>query len=151
LGEHAPLYCTSLGKVLLAWLPDDELQGIMKSIVFESHAPNTITDPTQFLHELEIVRQQGFAEDREESTVGIRCIGAPIRNHESDVIAAISVTTLAPLMDETRRQKFIPIVKQHADNLSSQMGYTGTSSARGHPECLRSGLMDSVGERRFGS
>jgi DNA-binding IclR family transcriptional regulator len=125
LGEHAPLYCTSLGKVLLAWLPEDDLQDMIASIKFESHAPNTITDPTRFLQELENVRKQGFAEDCEESTVGIHCIGAPIRGPEGGVVAAISITTLAALVDETTRLKLIPLVRQHADNLSAQMGYAG--------------------------
>jgi DNA-binding IclR family transcriptional regulator len=110
---------------LLAWLPEDDLQDMIASIKFESHAPNTITDPTRFLQELENVRKQGFAEDCEESTVGIHCIGAPIRGPEGGVVAAISITTLAALVDETTRLKLIPLVRQHADNLSAQMGYAG--------------------------
>ncbi len=123
LGEHAPLYCTSLGKALLAWLPEEQVEGILRSLRFEPITPSTINDPDLFREELALVRQQGFAEDREESAAGIRCIGAPVRDNRGSVVAAISITTLAAQMDETKRLAYIPVVKQHANQLSAQLGY----------------------------
>ena len=123
LGEHVPLYCTSLGKALLAWLPDEQREEMLHSLEFVSHAPNTITDPDRFRQELMQVQQQGFAEDVEESAIGIRCVGAPIRDDSGNVIAAISITTLSAQLDDNRRLAYIPIVKSHAEQLSAQMGY----------------------------
>ena len=123
LGEHVPLYCTSLGKALLAWLPDEKIEEIIDVLEFEAYSPYTITDPIIFRQELEMVRQQGFAEDRQESTVGIHCIGAPIRDSSDEVISAISITTLAAQLDDTKRLEIIQIVKEHANNLSFQLGY----------------------------
>jgi DNA-binding IclR family transcriptional regulator len=123
LGEHVPLYCTSLGKVLLAWLPGEQLEDILQSLEFEPYTPNTIADPDLFRQELELVRRQGFAEDREESAIGISCIGAPIRDDSGNVVAAISITSLAAQIDEIKRLAYIPMVKDHADQLSAQLGY----------------------------
>jgi len=123
LGEHAPLYCTSLGKALLAWLPNDQLSGIVDRLEFDARTPHTIATPAQLRQELETVRQQGFAEDNEESQIGIRCLGAPIRGSDGAVVAALSITTLAAQLGEAQLLACIPIVKQHADALSAQLGH----------------------------
>jgi DNA-binding IclR family transcriptional regulator len=126
LGEHVPLYCTSLGKALIAWLPEDELDEIINSMEFEAYSPYTITDPEEFREELRTVRIQGYAEDREESAIGIRCVGAPIWDDSGNVVAAISVTTLAAQIDESTLTANIQTVQEHANRLSIQLGYDET-------------------------
>lgn len=108
---------------MLAWLPDDQLEEVLHSLDFVAYAPNTITNRDEFRKELERVRQQGYAEDCEESTVGIRCVGAPIMDDRGTVVAAMSITSLSAQIDEARLQTNIQIVKNHARQLSAELGY----------------------------
>ncbi len=124
LGEHAPLYCTSLGKALLAWLPPDQLEATLHRLQFEARTPHTITTVERLRQELETVRRQGFAEDIEESMLGVRCIGAPVRGNDGRVVAAISITTLAAQLNEAKRLACIPLVRQHAEQLSAELGHS---------------------------
>lgn len=130
LGEHVPLYCTSLGKALLAWLPEPILGSILDNLEFKALTPNTITDPALFKKELKKVRENGFAEDNEESAIGVHCIGAPINNANGDVEYAISVTSLAAQVNETKRVEIIEIVKRYAQALSVKLGYEPQESIK---------------------
>ena len=93
VGKRAPLHCTSLGKVLLAYLPAEERKKILGGEVLPRLTENTITDKMELEQELDKVREQGFALDREENEKDVRCVAAPIRNHQGEVIAAISISS----------------------------------------------------------
>ncbi len=86
VGTIAPLYCTALGKVLLAFgaaeMPD----------TLEAFTPRTITDVGMLQRHLEIVRNRGYALDDEEFEVGVRCVAAPISDYREQCIAAIGIS-----------------------------------------------------------
>lgn len=90
IGARLPVYCTSMGKAQLAFLPDDELKSIIAKLKFAKITHKTITSPKQLLAELEKVRQRGFAINDEELSVGLRSIAAPILK-EGRSVAAVNI------------------------------------------------------------
>jgi IclR family transcriptional regulator, acetate operon repressor len=95
VGNREPVYCTGTGKVMLAWCDDRQRQGILSRISFARFTPNTITDKSALLRELNKVSAQGYAVDAEERFLGSRCIAAPVVDSTGQAIAGISITAPA--------------------------------------------------------
>lgn len=95
IGKVEAPHATSVGKAILAWLPEDEIRRILADGM-KRFTDNTITDFPEFVEALRIVRRNGFAMDREEFLPGVICIGAAIRDQAGTVIGAISAST--PMM-----------------------------------------------------
>ncbi len=89
-GPHA----TSVGKAILAWLPEDEMKRILADGM-KRFTDKTITEFPALLESLRIVRRNGYAIDREEYLPGVICVGAAIRDQAGTVIGAISASTPA--------------------------------------------------------
>ncbi|BDD81694.1 IclR family transcriptional regulator [Tsukamurella pulmonis] len=92
VGMEANLNSSAVGKVMLADLPDAELRPFVQGIDFTLRTPNTIVAPEAYLHEIEKVREQDWAVDREENEPSINCIAAPVRDASGSVVAAVSVS-----------------------------------------------------------
>ncbi len=92
MGSSNPVYCTSLGKAILAFLPPDSAEEIIGQIRFVRYTPKTITTKEDLQKSLERVRRRGFAVDDEEIEMGVRCIGAPIFDENRMPIAALSMS-----------------------------------------------------------
>ncbi len=122
-GRMAPAYCTALGKVLLAYLADDEQRAKVERMELRQWTANTLAQAETLLAHLQCVRQQGYALDRGEFSLDNRCVAAPIRNQHNQVIAAISVGGRSIAQDEAWMQKFIPIVIAYAQEISHQLGW----------------------------
>src|SRR5262245_28072137 len=90
-GAILPAYCTGLGKALLAFAPEAEVEAWAATQKFTAITPRTITTAKRLLKDLGLVRQRGYALDEEEREKGVCCIAAPVRNHTGAVVAAISV------------------------------------------------------------
>ncbi len=104
VGRRVPLNCTGLGKVLLAGLPPEEAERVVRSRIWESRTRFTITDSDQLMSEINLVRDQGFALDREEIEEGLLCIATPIRDDHGVTCAGISIAApasrIAPKLEE---------------------------------------------------
>ena len=90
-GAILPAYCTGLGKTLLAYRPEAEVEAWAARQKFPALTPHTITSPKRLLKELRVIRQRGYGLDEEEREKGVCCIAAPISNHRGEIVAAISV------------------------------------------------------------
>jgi DNA-binding IclR family transcriptional regulator len=101
VGAILPAFCTALGKTLLSDLPESEVTAWAAAQTFPRMTPNTITSAKRLLKELRAVRARGYALDEEEHELGVRCVAAPIRNHEGKVVAAISVAGPTERMPRT--------------------------------------------------
>lgn len=123
IGQRAPVYCTALGKVLLANRSEDEVVGIVKAIELKPFNKQTITSKKKFLEELKRVRTQGYAFDHSEHEDDAECIGAPIRDHLGRVIAGISISGPQKKIGTPQEQQFIDWVVEAASLISSKMGY----------------------------
>ena len=95
VGNREPVYCTGIGKVLLAWCDDNQRKGIISRISFARLTPNSITDKKALLQELTVISQQGYAIDAEERFLGTRCIAAPVVDSTGQAIAGLSITAPA--------------------------------------------------------
>jgi DNA-binding IclR family transcriptional regulator len=90
-GAILPAHCTALGKVLLAHRDEAQVSAWAASQNFRASTANTITTRKRLIEELRATRARGYAVDEQEHELGVRCIAAPVRNHQGEVIAAISV------------------------------------------------------------
>ena len=123
IGQRAPVYCTGLGKVLLANQPEAELARIVKAIQLKPFNKQTITSKKKFLDELKRVRTQGYAFDHSEHEDDAECIGAPIRDHLGHVIAAISISGPQKKIGTPQERQFIDWIVEAASLISTKMGY----------------------------
>ncbi len=115
IGTRFPAYATSMGRVLLAALPDDELEERMKRIEFMRLGPNTVKGADELRAELARVRAEGSAVVDQELEYGLRSIAVPLRNAAGQTIGAINVSAQAgadPIA--TVRERYLPLLKQTA-------------------------------------
>ena len=118
LGEHAPMYCTGLGKAMLAHLPVDLRERyIAKSL--ERFTEATLVDPNLLRADMEATRARGYAIDNMEHEYGITCIGMPVFAHDHRLVAAVSVSASALLL----HTETIPVVAEQMKTLLTEMQY----------------------------
>lgn len=123
VGSRGPAHCTGAGKVLLSYLDEAELAKVLKKELTR-FTPKTITDPNKLMEELIIIREQGYSLDVEEMEEGVKCIAAPIRNHEGKVIAAVSISGPVARMTEKRlKDIIIKNLKDTTQKISINLGY----------------------------
>jgi IclR family KDG regulon transcriptional repressor len=100
IGETAPLYCTSLGKVMMAFMPSEELEAYLtQSVSFHTFTRYTITEPDRLRQEAALIREKGFSVDNEEHEYGVKCVGVPVLLPESSQVAAFSASGPASAFD----------------------------------------------------
>lgn len=92
LGSRMPTHCSAVGKVMLAYLPEEKLVEIVSDKGMPRRTENTITDIEELKDHLQHIREQGYALDDEENEKGIKCVAAPIQDQSGKVIAAISIS-----------------------------------------------------------
>jgi IclR family transcriptional regulator, pca regulon regulatory protein len=95
VGTRFPAYATSMGRVLLAGLPDEQMQAVLAGADLRRLTPRTSTSKRALLDEIEQVRDQGYALVDEELEAGLRSIAAPIRDAAGSVAAAVNVSSQA--------------------------------------------------------
>ena len=125
VGKRAPVYCTSLGKVLLAYLSEEGRKKILDEKELTRFTENTITDKSKLKKELDKVRKQGFALDSEENEKDICCIAAPIRNYQGKVIAAISISGPVYRIDINKQNHLKKVLIETSKKISKRLGYNG--------------------------
>lgn len=109
VGSRLPAYCTSMGKVLLAFLPDAEQERRLKKIPYTKYTPKTITNPVKLRRVLGEVRRQGYAVNDQELDLGLRSCSVPLFDKQGKSIAAINVSTLSVRTSvEEVVDKFVP-------------------------------------------
>jgi IclR family KDG regulon transcriptional repressor len=127
IGQRAPVYCTALGKALLAHQSQEELNRIMQEIKLKPYTEATITSKKELGEELKEIREKGYALDRREYEDGVECIAAPIRDHLRNVIAALSISGPQRKIGTPNEEQFVGQVVEGAALISSKMGYRGNS------------------------
>jgi len=123
IGQRAPVHCTALGKALLAFQPEKELSRIINEIRLKPYTRNTITSKSKLIKELRETRKRGYALDQREYEEDVECIGAPIRDHLGNVIAALSISGPQRKINTSHEKLFIRQVMKAAALISSKMGY----------------------------
>ncbi len=123
-GSRLPAYATSLGKVMLAWLPQDALQNYLQRVELKALTPTTITDRVRLQEELAKVRQRGFAVVDGEREIGVRSAAAPIRIRNGSVVAAINVSANGMRVSHDELvDSYVPKLVETADAISTELGF----------------------------
>jgi IclR family pca regulon transcriptional regulator len=124
VGARLPAYCTSLGKVLFAYLLPHEQRERLGRTTLTRRGPNTLTTRAAFAAELRKIRADGFAINNEELAYGLRSIAAPVLSHDGTATAAINLavhSTMLSLSDLVA--KLSPPLRHTAAEISSRLGY----------------------------
>ena len=108
-GTSNPVYSTSLGKAILAYIPTEEAMKTISRIQFTNFTSKTLTSPEELIEALERVRRRGYAVDDEEMEIGTRCVGAPVLDTTGRPIAAVSVSGSASRL----AAHCVPAIAQH--------------------------------------
>lgn len=125
IGKRAPVHCTGVGKAILAYLSDQEVDRLLSIQNLQPFTEFTITDKEAIKNHLQSVRECGYAVDDEEIELGLKCIAAPIFNHQGNVIASISCAAPKIRLDEERLPKVIAGIQKAASEISKALGYKG--------------------------
>lgn len=123
VGKKSPVHATGLGKAILAYLPEKEVEQIISQRGLEKFTDNTIDSLKNLKEEIEQTRERGYAIDDAEHIEVIRCVACPIFNRNSRPVAAISVSVPTFEMEMKELVEIAPIVKNYALDISKKLGY----------------------------
>lgn len=125
VGRRMPLYCTAMGKVLLAFMPDEERDATLGMIRLTPMTANTIVSRVALDEHLAQVRARGHAIDREEHEDGVCCLAAPIFDHADDIVGALSVAVPSFRRNPDAEAGNVAKLKAAARSISEMLGHTG--------------------------
>ncbi|GAB4423320.1 MAG: IclR family transcriptional regulator [Anaerolineae bacterium] len=124
IGARLPVYCTSTGKALLAYLPADDLAAVLDKIEWTKYTETTLTTPEALQNELEQVRRQGFATSDCEMIPELRAVAAPIYQSSGQVVAAVNISVPAHRVTfDDLVQRLAPLTVTTARQISEALGY----------------------------
>ncbi|MDT8879038.1 IclR family transcriptional regulator C-terminal domain-containing protein [Halomonas saccharevitans] len=122
LGSRAPLHASGVGKALMAWLPEDELERILDERGLARVTENTLHTPESLREGMAEIRRQGFACDREEHAIGLHCVAACIHDEHGIPLAAISVSGPVARIPEERLLELGQLVRETAAEITARLG-----------------------------
>lgn len=123
IGRRVPVYCTAMGKAMLANLESNEIYQTVEKIKFIQYTNNTITDRVSLMQELNKVKKQGYSVDDAEFQMGGFCIGAPVFDSTNTVAGAISASVTNTPENMSRINELIMATVNAAKTISQRMGY----------------------------
>lgn len=122
VGTRLPAAYTSMGRVLLAQLPETELDAYLNRITLEPHTANTITDKDELKACIEAVRREGFAITDQELDSGLRSLAVPAFDANGRLLGAINISTNAARVDlETLTGEYLPLLQEKARAIRSSI------------------------------
>jgi IclR family acetate operon transcriptional repressor len=128
-GRHAPLYSTGAGKAMLSTFPPPQLAAYLQNVDLTLVTPHTITSREQLCDELARTQARGFAIDDEEYEEGVRCVAAPVFDHQGRCVAAISISGPTTRLSRPRTYELGSQVQAAAQACSRELGYQVASSS----------------------
>jgi len=124
IGTKLLAHCTALGKVLLAFLPEDEFnRRFGNQNLLPRYTSNSLSTVKELKEALVEIRKQNFAIDNEEFKIGVKCIAAPIRDQNGKVIAAISIAFPSARSSPEQMKKFKNLILETSGEISRQLGF----------------------------
>lgn len=123
-GSRLPAYCTAMGKLLLANLPDSEQRELIAAMKLGKRGPNTITSKKALREELEEIAAAGFAVNDQELNAELYAISAPVRNEAREVVAAVNLSAHSSMISlEEMVDALGPHLVSTADRISARLGF----------------------------
>ncbi|MET8470883.1 IclR family transcriptional regulator [Streptomyces sp. NPDC006422] len=127
-GRRLPAHCTSVGKMLLASLPEAELTArIPDDADLVAMTENSITDPAALRTHLDEVRERGIAVESRESNTDVSCVAAPVRDRTNRVVAALSISVPMIRWSDAREEELAQLAAKGAADLSERLGHRGAA------------------------
>lgn len=123
IGKRSPAYCTSVGKSILAHLPEEKVKEIWDNSDIRRLTEYTITDFEEFQKELGKTKENNYAIDDEENELGVRCVGAPIFDYKGDPVAAISISGPTIRVTKDKVEEISESVIKYSKMISRELGY----------------------------
>src|SRR5438309_7401454 len=133
IGASVPLYCTAVGKIMLAYMPLEEREKVLRQLELKRLTPNTVGNMQELRTELYRVEKNGYACDLEEHELHIRCIAAPIWDHTGGIHASLSISAPMVRMPASRFHQLAPLTQQAGLRISRELGYQTTKLPYGSP------------------
>ncbi|WP_454825139.1 IclR family transcriptional regulator [Paraburkholderia xenovorans] len=123
-GDWEPLYCTGVGKAILAHLPENERNRLIDRITFREHTPTTLTTPEMLRLELARTVEEGLAYDNGEANPQLCCIAAPVLDANGYPVGSVGISMIYPLFPDGpgAQTAFIRAVEQTAQGISASLG-----------------------------
>jgi DNA-binding IclR family transcriptional regulator len=128
VGRRLPFHCTGVGKALVAYYPDEVLDGLIARRGLPRFTANTITDARRLRAELGKTRERGYSVDDQEIEVGLVCVGAPIRDHTAHVVAAVSIAGPSSRLRVEDAPRHAEQVMRAANAISRALGWQDDAS-----------------------
>ena len=135
-GKVGPAYCTGVGKAMLAHLPDADLRNVLPQQSFHRFTPTTICSERELTAELEQIRRDGFALDREDHEPGIICVAVPVLSRTKQMMGAISITSTAARTSLSKLKKFVPDLQGAACEIATAAEYWRFPDNQKAPETM---------------
>ena len=123
IGVRLPIYCTSQGKLFLAYSSDAVYKRLMKDAKLISYTPHTITDIKLLQNEIQLIRSRGYSIENGEYKIGLRSISAPIFDASGKIKYALGVVGMFRRIDNDEFKTAISVVTKAAVNISQLIGY----------------------------
>jgi DNA-binding IclR family transcriptional regulator len=123
VGRRMRVHATSVGKAIVAHIPQEQLEEILRKSGMEKRTPKTIVTPPRLLKELEKVRTQGWAVDDEENNLGARCVAAPIFDERSAIAASVGLSGTTQQVSPQTMPRILEALKDAARHISMGMGH----------------------------
>ncbi len=127
IGTRLPAYCTAIGKVLLAHLPEMALEQYLSVVELKPQTEHSWTDPDAFRDHLAEIREQGYAIGNQENLIGLLSVGVPVRDPLGRVLAGLSVHGPVPRLSEERARQIVPKLADAAQSVSQLMAASASS------------------------
>ncbi|HEV7617497.1 MAG TPA: IclR family transcriptional regulator C-terminal domain-containing protein [Burkholderiaceae bacterium] len=120
VGSRLPAYCTSLGRAMLAYLPDDALKAYFNSVELKAYTERTVVSQKRLKEILAETREAGFTIVEEELEVGLRSIAVPVRGASGTVVAALNIGAQATRVTSRQmKETFLPVLLKGSQELSA--------------------------------
>ncbi|AZO93305.1 IclR family transcriptional regulator [Halocella sp. SP3-1] len=119
------MHCTGVGKAIMAFLKEEEIDKIIEEKGLPLFTANTIIDSDELKKELGNIRKRGYAIDDIEHEPGVRCVGVPIFNEKGDAFASMSLTGPSPRFSDEKIKEYADIMKEITFIISKKLGWKG--------------------------
>lgn len=129
VGRRTPLHATSAGKVLLAWMDENDRKALLRRRLAR-YTESTITEPSALRTELTRVIDEGYARSFEELEVGMHAVAVPVWSYRGDVVAALSASGPAYRLPRRRARAIVGDMREAAADLSTKLGYVEPPDGR---------------------
>jgi IclR family transcriptional regulator, KDG regulon repressor len=127
IGGRLPLNCGAAPRALLASMPDEEIRRLTSEGAFKKLTPSSITEPYEIWNDVASTRQQGYIFSVEDVLEGVAAVGAPVRNHNGQIVGAVSIAGILPHFDHVRLPRLIRAVVNCSETISRNLGWVAAN------------------------